>query len=73
MARKSRKQSIKTAIDDVRSAVGYIRLYVANKDELYSVEKQKCIIDQWVVEHTLPISHIFILTTHLCCDILILK
>ena len=102
MARKSRKQSIKTVIADVRSAVGYIRLSVANKDELYSVENQKRIINQWVAEHAPPVSQfyidenhsgsnfdcpafkqvfedidtgrieMFILTTQLNCDILIL-
>ena len=46
MARKSRKQPIKTVIDDARSAIEYIRLSVANKDEPYSVENQKRIINQ---------------------------
>ena len=103
IARKSRKQPIKTIIDDVRSAVGYIRLSVANKDEPYSVENQKHITNQWAAEHAPSISHfyidenhsgsnsdrlsfkqilegidigrieMFILTTHLYCDILILK
>ncbi len=33
MARKSRKQPLKVAAVNVRSAVGYIRVSVANKDE----------------------------------------
>ena len=42
----------------------YIRLSVANKDELYSVENQKRIINQWVAEHALPISHFYIDENH---------
>lgn len=64
MARKSRKQPIKTVIDDVRSAVGYIRLSVANKGEPYSVKNQKRIINQWAAEHALPISHFYIDKNH---------
>lgn len=63
-ARKSRKQPIKTVIDAVRSAVGYIRLSVANKDEPYSVESQKRIINQWAAEHALPINHFYIGENH---------
>ncbi len=60
MARKSRKQPSKTVAADNRSAVGYIRLSVANKDESCSVENQKLIIEQWAMQHELFISHFYI-------------
>ncbi len=60
MARKSRKQPSKTVAYDIRSAVGYIRLSVANKDESCSVENQKLIIEQWAMQHELFISHFYI-------------
>ena len=60
MARKSRKQPSKTVADDIRSAVGYIRLSVANKDESCSVENQKLIIEQWAMQHELFISNFYI-------------
>lgn len=64
MGRKSRKQSSKTVSDDTRSAVGYIRLSVANKDESCSVENQKLIIEQWAMQHELFISHFYIDANH---------
>ena len=64
MARKSRKQPLKTATMDVRSTVGYIRLSVANKDESCSVENQKLIIEQWAAEHEMPINHFYIDANH---------
>lgn len=60
MARKSRKQPLKTATHDVRSTVGYIRLSVANKNEFNSVENQKLIIERWAAEHELSIAHFYI-------------
>lgn len=60
MARKSRKQPSKTVADDTRSAVGYIRLSVANKDESCFVKNQKLIIGQWATQHELFISHFYI-------------
>lgn len=39
---------------------GYIRLSTANKVESYSFESQKRIINPWVAEHALPISHFYI-------------
>lgn len=60
MARKSRKQPSKTVAYDIRSAVGYIRLSVANKDESCSVENQKLIIEQWAMQHELFISNFYI-------------
>lgn len=64
MARKSRKQPLKTTMIDVRSTVGYIRLSVANKDASCSVENQKLIIEQWAAEHEIPISHFYIDANH---------
>ena len=64
MARKSRKQPSKTVTDNIRSAVGYIRLSVANKDESCSVENQKLIIEQWAMQHELFISHFYIDANH---------
>lgn len=64
MARKSRKQPLKAAMMNVRSAVGYIRLSVANKDESCSVENQKLIIEQWGAEHEMPINHFYIDANH---------
>ena len=49
MARKSRKQPSKRVTNDIRRAVGYIRLSVSNKEEFYSVENQKLIIEQWAM------------------------
>ncbi len=60
MARKSRKQPLKTATIEVRNTVGYIRVSVANKDDSCSVENQKLIIEQWAMEHKLPINHFYI-------------
>lgn len=45
MARKSRKQPSKRVKNDIRSAVGYIRLSVSDKDEFCSSENQKLIIE----------------------------
>lgn len=64
MARKSRKQPLKTATMDVRSTVGYIRLSVANKNASCSVENQKLIIEQWGAEHEMPIDHFYIDANH---------
>lgn len=64
MARKSRKQPLKAAMMDVRSTVEYIRLSVANKDASCSVENQKLIIEQWAVEHEMPINHFYIDANH---------
>jgi len=47
-----------------RNAVWYIRLSVANKDEPYSVESQKRIINRWAAEYALPISHFYIDENH---------
>ena len=58
MARKSRKQPLKVAAVNVPSAVGYIRVSVANKDESCSVENQKLIIERWAMEQELPIHHL---------------
>jgi len=60
MARKSRKQPLKTATIDIQNTVGYIRVSVANKDESCSVENQKLIIERWAVDHKLPINHFYI-------------
>ena len=60
MARKSRKQPSKRVTNDIRRAVGYIRLSVSNKEEFYSVENQKLIIEQWAMQHGLFISHVYI-------------
>ena len=60
MARKSRKQPLNVAANNIQSTVGYIRLSVANKDESCSVENQKLIIEQWAAEHELPISHFYV-------------
>ncbi len=60
MARKSRRQPLKAAAVNVRSAVGYIRVSVANKDESGSVENQQSIIERWAMEHKLPINHFYI-------------
>ncbi len=60
MARKSRKQPRKRVTDDIRNAVGYIRLSVASRDESCSVENQKLIIQQWAMQHELFISHFYI-------------
>lgn len=64
MARKSRKQPNKIVTNDIRSAVGYIRLSVANKDEFCSVENQKLIIEQWAMQHELSISQFYIDTNY---------
>lgn len=64
MARKSRKQPLKVAANDIRSTVGYIRLSVANKDASCSVENQKLIIEQWAAQHEMPISHFYIDANH---------
>ena len=53
MARKSRKQPLKIASNNIRGTVGYIRLSVANKDASCSVENQKLIIEQWAAENVL--------------------
>ncbi len=60
MARKSRKQPLKTATIEARNTVGYIRVSVANKDDSCSVENQKLIIEQWAMEHKLPINYFYI-------------
>ena len=64
MARKSRKQPFRAAMMKVWSTVGYIRLSVANKDESCSVENQKLLIEQWGVEHEMPINHFYIDANH---------
>lgn len=64
MARKSRKQPLKVATNNIRGTVGYIRLSVANKDASCSVENQKLIIEQWAAEHEMPINHFYIDANH---------
>lgn len=40
--------------------MGYVRLSVSNKEESYSIENQKFIIELWGDRHQTPISHYYI-------------
>ena len=61
MARKSRKhQYTEMFRPSTANAVGYVRLSVANQEEFNSIQNQKFIIERWVDQHQIPISHYYI-------------
>lgn len=61
MARKSRKHQLtRTTTPTEPAVVGYVRLSVLNKEESYSIENQKFIIELWGDRHQTPISHYYV-------------
>ena len=61
MARKSRKhQPTAPSVPTEPVVVGYVRLSVSNKEESYSIENQKFIIELWGDRHQTPISHYYV-------------
>ena len=61
MARKSRKhQPTASSMPTEPAVVGYVRLSVSNKEESYSIENQKFIIELWGDRHQTPISHYYV-------------
>ena len=61
MARKSRKHPIPILTTQLsRDTVGYIRLSVRDKDPSGSIENQKLIIEEWGLQHQIPISHYYV-------------
>ena len=61
MARKSRKHPIPILTTQLsRDTVGYIRLSVRDKNPSGSIENQKLIIEEWGLQHQIPISHYYV-------------
>ena len=61
MARKSRKRQPTAHPTPAEPAVvGYVRLSVSNKEESYSIENQKFIIELWGDRNQTPVSHYYV-------------
>lgn len=61
MARKSRKhQPTALPMPTEPAVVGYVCLSVSNKEESYSIENQKFIIELWGERHQTTISHYYV-------------
>ncbi len=54
MARKSRKHP-EFAVPVSKDTVGYIRVSVLNRDPHESAENQKLMIEEWGLQHQIPI------------------